>query len=93
MDVFFCTEEAHTVVLAKGSPCGIPRRGFRLTAEIPQGKDGVPHDIAVKEADPLTMDDSPEACGGTGSSGKSRRNAPAQFGVKKDIPIPPYATE
>ena len=34
---FFDNEEAHTVVLALGSPCGIPRREF-AGGEIPQGK-------------------------------------------------------
>jgi hypothetical protein len=76
-DVFFCTEEAHAVVLARGSPCGISAVRRNPLRGIPQGKDGVPHDIAVKKDDPLTMDDSLEASSGTGSSGKGRRNAPA----------------
>jgi hypothetical protein len=74
MDVFFYTEEAHMVVLAKGKDGG--------GRSAPQGLLSPPRmDICREDRRP------------PGSSGKSRRNAPAQFGVKKDIHIPHYATE
>ena len=68
-DVFFYTEEAHTVVLAKGKDGG-GRSAFKVLPSPP------PMDICRGDGRP------------PGSSGTRRRNAPAQFGVKKDIPIP-----
>jgi hypothetical protein len=71
---FFSTEEAHTVMIAKGAD-----RGGRVAPQVISSSAHLA--ICSEHSRP------------PGSSVKSRLNAPAQFGAKKDIHIPHYSTE
>ena len=83
---FFVTEDAYTVVLAIGSPCGIPRRGF-AGGEILQGKGRGGRATPQGLTSPPPLD----ICKGTAARLDHRDQAGSDpvtfFGAKKDIHI------